>query len=351
MKLTDKAIRYCKDPLQHNVIKLWSQKDPDLAKEKIMTIVKYNPYLALSCAEGMRDEFDSIVLEINSYIDSKLNGKITSKRQFTQMAIVKLTLGYYDQCKDILINQGRRLIDTYSISEVILSLASHEEALVVFFSILMKTHPSYVDSFLSLMEDFDLFFIRTDKNKEFFDTAVGYTMQKTDFRSLRLFYGNQKVLEQLFAIHKDYCGWSQASLTCEEFFFEHALKHPTKSSLYLMAEYITDKLNIQNPLSYRIIPDNTDASSEDYLCVKKLFNRYMDEHGYSIPEAETLNSHSYYSIHVAYQINSYFKRISTPIHPSKTKQTNGITYYVCDTCSKEFRAASECPHCGQKYFY
>lgn len=310
MRLNEKGIKNCRDPLQYNVMKFWVLKDPDTLEEKINAIEKINSYLALLCAQSAGEMEEKLSIKINSYIDNRLHGRITSKRQFSQFLLVKLKLGYYQDCKKMLFNPS--LFDYLTISDVIEGLMNDDncsKSLVVFFAILLKARYEYVPDFLRKMEDFDLFFERDESNKEFFDTAIGYTVQRKDFQSLRLFFGNKHTLEKLFNIHSDYCGWAQLCYASEKLFFELALTDRTNSELYLMAEYITDKLCITNHLDMKYIPNNSKASSEVYEYVKELHNKFIAEHGYSVPTPEVLNSHSYYVMNEIESMKKLFQSI------------------------------------------
>ena len=181
-------------------------------------------------------------------------------------------------------------------------------ALVVFYVGLQKCKPKLTQQFLSMIEDKDLFFVRTEENKKYFDSSMGYTVQQRDFRSLRLYFGNKNVLKKLFTYHSFYEGWAQLPSLCEEYFFAMALEERSNAVLFLMAEYITDILKIPNLLDSNMIPDNFKASDEDVNYAQELLNKYISEHGYSVPDEKVRNSWSYQSMHITKNLNDLFSK-------------------------------------------
>lgn len=310
IKLSQKAIDYCHDSEQYNVMKIWAVNDYELIYDRVSAIAKMNPYLAYLCAFACDGEMTNRLLAlIAEYIDFRLEGNLTNKRQFSSFLIVKLKMALYDDAFEMMSRFRLRLIDEMTVSEAISGLADSSHALVVFYMGLQKCKRELCGEFIDMMENNDLFFEKNRENEKYFDTSVGYTVQARDFSSLRLYFGNKHVLKELFGLHAHYKGWAQLPTLCEEYFFEMALQDRTKAELFLMCEYISDILGVSNPLESNLIPDNSKASEDEYLCAEQLFNKYMDEHGYSDVEDSVKNSHSYRAMREIRLFNEAMKTI------------------------------------------
>ncbi len=278
MRLAPKAIEYCHDQNQYNVMKFWALKDDELISERVNAITVMNPYLAFLCAQGSGEMAPVLEANIIEYIDKKLENRINSKRQFSSFLLVKLKMGLYEDCWRLMYDNGPRLIDEISIHEVINELMDTESgrvALVVFYVGVQKCKRELGHIVLDIMEDNDLFFVRTESNKKYFDTSIGYIVQNRDFRTLRLYFGNTNILKNLFDYLSDYTGIAHIPFATERDFMEMALNESSNAELFLVAEYITDILKIPNRLESRMIPDNSKAPEEDVKYVKELYEQYV----------------------------------------------------------------------------
>lgn len=262
-------------------MKFWALKDEQLVCERVHAITKMNPYLAFLCAEGSGAIQEELESDIIKYIDNRMEQNITSKRQFSSFLLVKLKHGQYEDCWKLFYKFGQSMLDHMSVTEIINGLIDNEKdwaGLVVFYTGLQKCKRNLEKYFLELMEENDLFFKLTDSNKMYFDTSVAYTLQERDFRSLRLYFRNEGVLQKLFCFRECYQGWAYLPYVFEDDFFNLALEEKSNAEIFLMTEYITDILGIENKLYSKMIPDNQPASDEDVAYAKSIFEKYIREH-------------------------------------------------------------------------